>query len=160
MFRVTVLAIAVVVAGFSGSLFGQDALPPEARAYLAFLEGKWQFTNRQGQDGTGNIEWAPGKQCMIANTEAGGIKSTGLIGWDPQEKVIVETWHKSDGTRVMNRITDFTQEGWDYVGTIHALEEPPQILELDVKIATDSNSFSATTKDGDRIVYRRVKNRN
>ena len=160
MFRVTLLAIAVGAVGSSNSLFAQDVLPPEAKAYLDFLEGGWQFTNRQGQRGTGNVEWAAGKHCMIANTEAGGFKSTGLIGWDPEEEVIVETWHRSDGTRVMNRITDFTQEGWNYVGTIHSPKEPPQTLELDVKIAADGNSFSATTKDGKKIMYRREENRN
>jgi hypothetical protein len=96
----------VLFAGLAGATESLG-IPQLARDAMAYRVGNWEsvgFVDGVEQTDVGHeaTKWGPGKYCItITNTfvfNGVDIHATGIVGWDPQRKQLVEHWYSSDGT--------------------------------------------------------------
>jgi hypothetical protein len=123
---------------------------------MNFIVGKWNTTDFDGRTGTAVNEWAAGKHCVVCKAVSQGVHSSGIVGWDPQENVIVETWYQSSGKQYVNRVTDFSEKGWDFKGIVKIPNEETVTLKLKIAIDPDGNGFTASREDGATVIYQRL----
>jgi hypothetical protein len=96
---------AVLLAGLTCSA-ESPGIPQLARQAMAYRVGNWEsvaFVDgvEQSDVGRETTKWGPEKYCItITDTfvfNGVDIHATGLVGWDPQRKQLVEHWYSSDG---------------------------------------------------------------
>ena len=77
-------------------------VPKKALQEMAFLIGQWESEGTMGDKkikGTYEAQWAPGRHCLVlkASWDLGDseLEASGVSGWDPEKKQLVETWFGS-----------------------------------------------------------------
>jgi hypothetical protein len=130
-------------------------IPAEALAAMKYRVGRWKSTGwiddvEQPQAGDEVTVWDEQKCCIkVTNSfvENGvTIHSTGLIGWDPATKQLVEHWYASDGSvATFWYFLDKQKDAW--VGTCKWIYADGRVLEGDsvvVKKGADEWEWKAT----------------
>jgi hypothetical protein len=118
---------------------------------IGFMAGYWETTGTfAGTEfkGTSRRSWAPNKLCLVMHGSSNVMKSTGIIGWDPVTKEIVETWHNGLGARVELRYKDRTETVWEGTALVHRLDGEIERGSIRLeKTGDDSFKFHAKMDD-------------
>ena len=105
--QMSIVSLLLSVASATAAEVSMKNIPQEAVDEMAFRVGEWEF--RPFIDGvelpdSGHevTTWSPtGKYCIIMTqtaVESGAPRAgTGIAGWDPAKKQLVERWQSSDG---------------------------------------------------------------
>ena len=105
--QMSIVSLLLSVASATAAEVSMKNIPQEAVDEMAFRVGEWEF--RPFIDGvelpdSGHevTTWSPtGKYCIIMTqtaVESGASRAgTGIAGWDPAKKQLVERWQSSDG---------------------------------------------------------------
>lgn len=139
-------------------------VPEAVLAEMEYLVGEWETEGTvlgRPHTGTATINWVPGKHCLISNATSNLMTATAIVGWDPATNEIVETWYRTDGVRIEQRIGRFSKSGWEGTSTLHDASGKIRHGTIRVEKALDGKSFTysgglegATTITG---TYRRVE---
>lgn len=139
-------------------------VPADVLAQMAFLVGDWETEGKlldQPFKGKASLSWAPGRQCLISHGESNLMTLSGIVGWDPTTKEIVETYYRTDGIRIEQRIGRFSTSEWE--GTVVLQDASGAVRKGTIRVekAPDGKSFTfvgglegKTTRTG---TYRRVE---
>jgi hypothetical protein len=136
-------------------------VPDEIQKEMAFLEGNWKgttTTDGEKEPVTYSAKWNPGRDSLLLTYSTPSLKGTGLGGWDPTAKEIVEVWHSPTAGRLTLRYTVKSDTVWE--GTSRAQDPDGEVTEGTIRrVKTSDDRFVVTHKLGDNsieIVYERV----
>ena len=112
-------------------------IPKQALEEMEYRVGKWESTlssDGEEQESKGHevTQWAPGKKYGIRIRSSfwqDGIKvhASGLVGWDPEKKQLVEHWYLSDGSyATFCYFLDKKKDAW--VGTFKWVHADGEVL--------------------------------
>ena len=112
-FSFVCLVVASVAWSWSAAAKPAD-IPEEAYQAMQYRVGKWESVGfvdgvKQSKPGKETTEWVSGQYAIrIVGTfedEGKDIHASGLIGWDPEAKQLIEHWYASDGSYATFRYT-------------------------------------------------------
>ena len=85
-----------------------EDIPELARNAMQYRTGQWESIGyidgvEQAKPGKETTKWTPGQYAISVvgyfYEEGKEVHATGLIGWDPEVKQLVEHWYASDGSK-------------------------------------------------------------
>lgn len=151
-----VSATALLASALSATalLAQESGVPTPIREAMSGLVGTWQVAGEV--DGTSwsgkyTCQWNAGKNCLILNMEYLGLHSTGISGWNPSTRELVETWYRSDGVSVEHRFSQF--EGGRWTGTVALVDADGNRSEGTVQLTwVDDATFTFQGKAGEAVL--------
>ena len=160
MFRATFVLVFVTTLCLPRISVAQSTpqVPKKILDEMQFLVGEWETEGTyQGADfrGTYAATSAPGKHCLIMNSKSSAMTATGVNGWDPTTKDIVETWYRTDGFRIEQRFSHMTESVWEGTVVLQDTSGETQRGTIRLEKGADGNSFIFTgSVDGESLVVR------
>lgn len=155
--RIISLSFVLIVALCSSAIADEPY-----QKWMDFFEGSWTAEPATGQKEEVTFSYVEGKYAMIGK-RSGGKAATQLVGWQPDRKVMVDTYYQAGG--------DYSVVEYDNIGDDSMTGQFKTLLIEGADFAgakvlvtkVDSNTATVRiTKGGDldlRITYRRNKQR-
>jgi hypothetical protein len=116
------------------------------KTWLQYLAGAWTVTDPDGETYDYSAEPASnGTALVVEGKFPAGDQFLTVLGWDPGSRTIVQTYHMSNGSYLVNRYSDITE---------HKLSGVTNLVDLEGKRGQGKISRERISADEMKTIYR------